>query len=1784
MADFNKNIDLDKGLNQILDKIDRAADRLQKEGRETWESFDDGWDDGLNATVDKIKASAIKTDKAFKNLGDKIKKQVQQLTTTINGKDTRIKIDFSDIDLNSDDIKKQVERKVKSIKVSDLIDFDTKGFDGQLTNFVTLFMKYKGKLSSLQQAYPNITVPKDAQNNLQQQLALATELDKMFRLLNGHGELFTGINLGALRKDLSKLQQFSNVDTTKVVGEYDELSKVLKEIQGSLKVISDTFKNENNSMKAMADNGKTSFESLSQAIVEVYNNLAQVKGLVDNISQKDFNITNITQTGGSTSNLQSLTKQMAVARETMEHLRQLYDQAGDTVQGLAKKGQMDKVLESQKQLAEFDLNAIAKSVQGANTEMKLASVLAEMQDYIDKFIQINELRNKFDLGGWKDTFVPTQKSVVKPTTQSKQQVVETPIVAIPQNTMATSNAEAQQMWQLKAAVDEVSNAIGRKNAGFIKEKEIVDASVDAEKTKLRELVDVITNEIGNTLDGIKVKFGEALTVPELNKGNLQASFDEIYNKFVELKGKIQTMQIDVGINTTNITNAIQEALYAEKFIKAGYRKATFGDMFGMDLFNMGRDNYVNKLTGEAISGSDAQAEFDAYGKDMWVSQLGQMFNNINEVIQDMATKTQKNIEPEQNNWTQVIVEAINTQGGKIVESIKLLLPKNITDNVDESKLISAFDTLTKAIQDYMTVFSGNTKSFFNGIKTGYTGLDSDSIEALNTLGLMTNGKPTFDIASIGGINEGTIIGDKFVLSTQSNTSYSVPDIAALMAKQNKVYEAGGAVPRIISGFEDNDGNVFQLQTRAPGVNHRKPDSEMTNASPEQIDRLLYTFDKLIEVGLYPEFGGDNVMYDPKDGFTVIDLDLKDRHREGLNNPDNMVEAFLRSARITQGGDYDDRKQFESLVRQRYALAPEDRLVNAETIAAERAAQQSSQVPGTNAKITPTMDEGAVAKVVADNVAKTPATVKVTPVIDSASDSAQAIGGEGQEAIDVAKQFVDAANAKLKFVEANKQVAQSAEESAESVAKESEAAEEAKKVMEAVGDSVAQPDDWDKKKQVLPDYGKDPLAEQKVKTITTDDAFKTITENWRAIRDEDGKLTGEMELDTVTIINDYRKRTEAITKENEKIKTAQAYLQKFLTQFDNKTMNEGSKLRGYEELSKLAVSPDFKIEDIARAEQMMSNLDAEYNKVVQSIRKGTSSMNPFVNAINNMGKMEDMLRNIQLQYQGLDKQPQWLGDSIIDLYKRFDNLSGETDIYKFAEGFGNLKVAINSVTESIRQQRAEQKITFKADNLRGSVFVEASKMDVSLQKWREQGVLTEDIKNKIDALAQSLWNVTSSSDLTLWKKQWQELSNIMKVANMEAKNAEQGRKAQVSQFADLIKLRNSYQVKGAKEDQNSSMQLFYSEQEAKVQARINELAKQINLTEQEQNALKEIQLNKARQIAEIEAKRQQAAVDKANFVPQDKNIQEKYNAGYLSEGLKLQWEQELVEYQNYMNGIDKVDQTTIDHKKQSLTQLYDKLTKMGNATKTFFASGGEILPQWMNVEQINNAQQSLESLYQSIASERFAGMETKITGFSGANEQIKRLTFTVDDGQGSLTQYALALNTVTGATKLVTQSSKPVLTVLQQIGSDLKKSARGVFSAFIGGTSVLYTFGRYIKEGIQAVRELDGALTELKKVTDETEETYDRFLYTAAQTGASIGRTITEVTSATAEFAKLGYSVQMAASMAEAALVYTNVGDNMDVETASQSIISTMKAFGMEANNTMSIVDKFNEVGELIARR
>ena len=121
--------------------------------------------------------------------------------------------------------------------------------------------------------------------------------------------------------------------------------------------------------------------------------------------------------------------------------------------------------------------------------------------------------------------------------------------------------------------------------------------------------------------------------------------------------------------------------------------------------------------------------------------------------------------------------------------------------------------------------------------------------------------------------------------------------------------------------------------------------------------------------------------------------------------------------------------------------------------------------------------------------------------------------------------------------------------------------------------------------------------------------------------------------------------------------------------------------------------------------------------------------------------------------------------------------------------------------------------------------------------------------------------------------------------------------------------------------------------------------------------------------------------------------------------------------------------------------------------------------------------------------------------------------------------------------------------------------------------------RSIREMYNNVVQIDTAMTELKKVTNETDTAYKKFLDGSAERAQKLGAKISDVVTATADFARLGYNLEDASILSDTATIYKNVGDGIsDINSASESIISTMKAFGYEASDAMSIVDKFNEVG------
>lgn len=123
------------------------------------------------------------------------------------------------------------------------------------------------------------------------------------------------------------------------------------------------------------------------------------------------------------------------------------------------------------------------------------------------------------------------------------------------------------------------------------------------------------------------------------------------------------------------------------------------------------------------------------------------------------------------------------------------------------------------------------------------------------------------------------------------------------------------------------------------------------------------------------------------------------------------------------------------------------------------------------------------------------------------------------------------------------------------------------------------------------------------------------------------------------------------------------------------------------------------------------------------------------------------------------------------------------------------------------------------------------------------------------------------------------------------------------------------------------------------------------------------------------------------------------------------------------------------------------------------------------------------------------------------------------------------------------------------------------------------FQQGLRQVYQNVVDIDSAMTELKKVTDETSGAYSKFLSEAGDRAKNLGVSISDVVNATADFARLGYNLEDATQISDSAVMFKQVGDGVQsMDDATSDIISAMKAFNIEADKSLTITDRYNAVG------
>ena len=150
--------------------------------------------------------------------------------------------------------------------------------------------------------------------------------------------------------------------------------------------------------------------------------------------------------------------------------------------------------------------------------------------------------------------------------------------------------------------------------------------------------------------------------------------------------------------------------------------------------------------------------------------------------------------------------------------------------------------------------------------------------------------------------------------------------------------------------------------------------------------------------------------------------------------------------------------------------------------------------------------------------------------------------------------------------------------------------------------------------------------------------------------------------------------------------------------------------------------------------------------------------------------------------------------------------------------------------------------------------------------------------------------------------------------------------------------------------------------------------------------------------------------------------------------------------------------------------------------------------------------------------------------------------------------------------------------------DRFKNGISSFTTMLLGPMALFRYGMTAAKAVVSnVTQMDAAMTELYKVTDNSKHEYEKFQEATKKTSDEIGSTQVALVQSTATFARLGYNLTDSAELGKNAALFSNVGDEgMTSTEAAEDMVGIMKGFNVQAEDSIHIVDALNQVGKLVA--
>lgn len=612
----------------------------------------------------------------------------------------------------------------------------------------------------------------------------------------------------------------------------------------------------------------------------------------------------------------------------------------------------------------------------------------------------------------------------------------------------------------------------------------------------------------------------------------------------------------------------------------------------------------------------------------------------------------------------------------------------------------------------------------------------------------------------------------------------------------------------------------------------------------------------------------------------------------------------------------------------------------------------------------------------------------------------------------------------------------------------------------------------------------------------------------------------------------------------------------------------------EEFSKISEIERATTNSISRLEARLQGLkNAANDGALKALKKSQSDQTNTY--LNNLADANNKYKN----FSGASD----VKSSLADVQKQIDILNTlETGTQDYVN---QLKVVADTWADATRQMSTFDEAQKKAENHVKSMTEQALKWKESI---KDSDTASQELRDSIDGIIDASKKLDSDHSSDAYKKGVKDLDDafISAKASMSVytdgyKDLESTARRTLTEIRKkeleleqagnhsfdsvLIGDSKTNSLDGSLESQLNSLKGMNT-QSATYKQRVSEIVEEwLKVKLQIEQALRsEEDLEKEAEQKHGQVRSKQAAyntiqnrLSSTEFTRKNSVALGRFNTGVLDDGKTGQ--QVLAELDAAMKQLDENKGPT--EFKATLSQVDDLLVRVRKHIDDALVQSRQTKTANTDTDKIENLMRTLYQYKETLHGFEGSKFEAE---YNELFDAIKNGSYSFEEAQMKVSKFQNACHQAGLET--------------ETLGQKLSRLFKEHFQTAIAMAGVAM-----VKQGLREVYnnvvDIDTSMTNLKKVTNETESAYSSFLSSASSQARELGASISDVIDSTAEWSRLGYTLDESQELAKWSTVLSNIGDGIDsASDAASYLVSILKGFGMEADEVEHVVNVLNSVG------